>query len=121
MRIDADIYFEESTRIRLREPLHFECGGDTHEVPTGFISDGMSIPRFFWRLLSPPVDGRTLRASVVHDYLYATGIFSRAEADRLYRKMLIADGYPHWKAWAVWTGVRIGGRNHYREAANGAS
>lgn len=57
MRIDADIYFEESTRIRLREPLHFECGGDTHEVPTGFISDGMSIPRFFWRLLSPPVDG----------------------------------------------------------------
>ena len=81
----------------------------------------MSIPRFFWRLLSPPVDGRTLRASVVHDYLYATGIFSRAEADRLYRKMLIADGYPHWKAWAVWTGVRIGGRNHYREAANGAS
>lgn len=104
-----------TTCLRLLEPLRFECGGEEHEVPAGFVSDGMSVPRFFWRLLSPPVDGRTLRASVVHDYLYSTGIVSRAEADRLYRAMLIGDGYPAWKARAVWIGVRIGGKSHYRK------
>lgn len=107
------------TKIQLMEPLRFECGGDAHEVPSGYVSDGMSVPRLFWRLLSPPVDGRTLRASVIHDYLYATGFVSRAEADRFYRLSLIEDGYPAWKAWAVWIGVRIGGRSHYTEAADG--
>ncbi len=82
-------------------------------IPAGFRSDGMSVPRFFWRWIGPPVDGRTLAASVAHDWLYKSKVVSRAKADAWYRRRLIADGYPAPKAWAVWAGIRLFGGGHW--------
>ena len=82
-------------------------------IPRGFQSDGMSVPRFFWRWIGPPVDGRTLAASVAHDWLYTSKVVSRAEADAWYRRQLIAAGYPATKAWAAWAGIRLFGGWHW--------
>lgn len=82
-------------------------------IPEGFTSDGMSVPRFFWRWIGPPVDGRTLAASVAHDWLYTAKPVSRAEADAWYRRQLIAAGYPAHKAWAAWAGIRLFGWAHW--------
>jgi hypothetical protein len=73
-------------------PIKFVHKGVTYVVPEGFCSDGMSIPRMFWRVLSPKLDFKTLVPSVVHDWNYSTGLISRKEADDLYYDMLVANG-----------------------------
>lgn len=82
-------------------------------IPGGYESDGMSVPRFFWRWVGARVGGRTLAPSIVHDYLYETKIMARSEADEWYRRALVANGYPREKARAVWLGLRAFGWSHW--------
>lgn len=116
------IFFNEadsSTRILLDEPILFDGG----VVPHGFVSDGASVPRIFWRLLDPPISARTLVPSVIHDYLYQAQTTTRAAADALYYRDLRAHGYARWKSALVWLGVRLGGwvawRDHKRRKPEG--
>lgn len=50
------------------------------KVPTGFETDGTSMP-WFMRWWVSPWQVPYSRASVLHDYYYKTGIFTRKEAD----------------------------------------
>lgn len=98
----------------LTEPWEFTTSkGEHYTIPAGYTSDGMSVPRFFYRVLSARVDPRTSGPSIVHDFRYENHIGTRAECDADYRSDLIANGFPRVKAYLVWTGVRIGGRSHY--------
>lgn len=74
---------EKSTKVQVTEQMFV----DKFYIPRGFISDGGSIPRIFWRLFSP-FDARYLKFYVLHDFIYATGIRERKEADILLRKGL---------------------------------
>lgn len=88
----------------------------TFTVPAGFASDGASVPRFLWRLLSPKIDAITLAPSIAHDWLYDQGgirDFTRLECDRWYRRSLIDRGYPRWKSWITYIGVRLFGGRHW--------
>ena len=58
---------EKSTKVQLIEDLYV---GKMY-IPSGFISDGGSIPRIFWRLFSP-LDSRYLKYYIQHDFIYAT-------------------------------------------------
>ena len=98
--------------VTTRETDLSPYGIDT-TIPEGFRSDGMSVPRFFWRWIGPPVDGRTMAASVAHDWLYTSKPVSRAEADAWYRRQLVDNGYPAIKAWAAWAGIRLFGGAHW--------
>lgn len=84
-------------------------------IPARFRSDGMSVPRFFWRFIGPPVDGRTMSASIAHDWLYTCQCLPRADADKWYRLMLIGAGYPARKAWIAWAAIRLFGGSHWTE------
>lgn len=98
----------------LTEPWKFKTSkGEEYTIPVGYESDGMSVPRFFFRVLSARIDFRTTGPSIVHDFRYENHIGTRAECDADYRADLIANGFPRVKAYAVWLGVRIGGRSHY--------
>ena len=98
----------------LKEPWDFITSkGEKYTIPVDYRSDGMSVSRLLWRLLSPRVDFRTAGPSIVHDFRYENHIGTRAECDADYRNDLIANGFPRIKAWAVWVGVRIGGGSHY--------
>jgi hypothetical protein len=72
-------------------------------IPTGFVTDFASIPRWLWVIAGNR--GKYNKAAVLHDYLYKTQIMSRKESDRLYRKMMIPV-LPKWKVHAAYYVVR---------------
>ena len=90
-------------------------------VPAGYVSDGASVPRLFWRLLSPPIDPVTLAPSIIHDWLYDNAWrydLTRLECDRWYRDALVANGYPLWKANLTYIGIRLVGWRHWQTERN---
>jgi len=114
-KVKCEIYDDNGkTVIRLTKSIIF-VGNDGRKyiIPEGYVSDGASVPRFFWRILSPCIDGRTLPGSIIHDFEYKHKIGTRKGADKDYYRRLVADGYPRIKAAATYIGVRIGGRKHW--------
>ena len=114
MKIEVHKSDEMGNVYRLLELLTY--GGLT--VPEGFESDGASVPRFFWRAVFPPGDNRALRAAFLHDYIYRTHPegWTRAQADELFRKLLIEDGVSRISAALAYWGVRLFGASSWEEA-----
>ena len=94
-----------------------EFAGKSFVIPRGFESDGASVPRFFWRVVCPPLDHRAVRAGVAHDYIYRTQPedWTRREADLMFLAFLIEDGLPPFRAKLAYWGVRIGGGRAWNE------
>ena len=87
-------------------------------IQHGFEWNGASIPKFLWPILGSPFAPEMMVASLVHDFLYSKesaslGI-SREDADKIFRKLLIANGMDTDKAETLYTGVRLGGESHYQ-------
>lgn len=110
---------EQGNVYILREPggLTVEWREKSVSVPYEFRSDGASVPRFFWRWVFPPGDTRALRAAFVHDWIYRMHPdgWTKAEADQLFRELLIEDGMPERFARRAYWGVRLFGGDswHY--------
>ena len=85
-------------------------------IPCGFQSDGCSVPRIFWRLVFPPLDNKAIRAGVIHDYIYRTHPegWTKWQADREFRKLLLEDGVSMIRANLAFAGVVIGGRKAWK-------
>lgn len=121
---------------RLVEDLSFHSallGGRDLCIPRGFVTDFASMP--WWALWflddeSPAI----LRASVVHDWLYATcGLccaavagpgqgmmavagdmrLTRRQADRVLREAMAASGATRLERWTVYLVVRVVGGFHW--------
>lgn len=111
MKIDL-FYSEEekSTQFVLMEEIVFCVGSQDLTIPAGFVSDGASIPRFWWGRV-PPFDGRYLGAFLAHDYLYSAlnTTVSRAEADKLLYNDLRSSGMGYITANEVYYAVRAFG------------
>jgi len=89
---------------------------DGVRIEAGFQWNGASNPRFFWRILGSPFQPKYMVPSLVHDYLYSLGQasgYSRREADKLFFKLLIANGVNRKLAKTLYSGVRVGGGSHY--------
>lgn len=100
---------EKSTKVQLTEQMFV----GKFYIPRGFISDGGSIPRLFWRLFSP-LDGRYLAYYIQHDFIYKTGMRQRKDADIILRKGLEKGGMNFIGRWAVYFSVRAFGWLHYK-------
>lgn len=74
---------KKNTIAILLEDIKYTFNGKEHIIPKGFRSDGASIPKFFWRLIGHPFSMAYLREAIFHDYLYATQIYSKEEADMM--------------------------------------
>jgi len=84
------------------------------EIKKGFFWDGASIPRVLWPIIGSPFSPRFMAPSMVHDYLYSQGKKgARKTADRLFRKLLMANGVSKELTDAMYAGVRVGGKLHY--------
>lgn len=99
--------------ITTLDDVWFTYNGARLCVPAGYQSDGASVPRFLWRLLSPCIDPLTLVPSIVHDYLYEWRLGTRYEADEWYVNSLDGIGYPVWKCILTFIGIRLFGGSHY--------
>ena len=94
-------------------------------IKKGFVFDGGSIPRFFWRAIAHPLDHEMIRAFLLHDGFFGSELVSRDEADEHLRGFLKDyDNIGFTKRNAVYAGVRIGGRsvwnNHTLESVSKA-
>lgn len=89
-----------------------------YEVPAGFRTDFGSVPRPIWAVLHP-LDA--IRAFVLHDWLYAQGITTRAAADHFMLGVMRDTGVPEEKRGLAYAGVRVGSwwawRKHARRRA----
>jgi len=68
-------------------------------VPEGFVYDGASVPQAAWSIVRP--FGRTLRASVIHDWLFVAQEIGgrripRKLADDIFREAMKVDSGPPW-------------------------
>lgn len=119
MLVDIRKEDEQGNIYVLREPggLTVDWNGKRVTVPYGFRSDGASVPRFFWRWVFPPGDTRALRAAFVHDWIYRTHPdgWTKAEADQLFRELLIEDGMPERYARRAYWGVRLFGGDSWHQ------
>lgn len=64
-------------------------------------------------LLYAAVVGYGNGPAVIHDYLYGTANLSRRQSDEVFYNALRSSGVARWRAWLMWTGVRIGGHWRY--------
>lgn len=78
-------------------------------VLNGFITDGASIPRAFWRVIGSPFTGKYTASAIIHDALYASELLSRKECDELFLEMLRVEGVGYAKRYAMYWAVRAGG------------
>ena len=111
MKIDHFYNEEEgSTQFVLMEEIAFVFGATMMTIPKGFVSDGASIPRFWWARVSP-FDGRYLAAFLKHDYLYSAlnTKINRGGADKLLYDDLRASGMGYITANEVYYAVRAFG------------
>jgi hypothetical protein len=98
-------------RWALLSPLRYQSARpavDRVVVPAGFQTDLESVPRWLplaYALLRDTAPG----AGVVHDYLYASQLIPRVDADAVLYEAARVAGVAPWRAWSLWVGVRIGG------------
>ncbi|MCQ4271089.1 DUF1353 domain-containing protein [Pseudomonas kuykendallii] len=108
----------QSDRKRWRLLAPFSYLDSEHgrvDVPAGFETDFASVPRLPLTYALLGAYGHA--AAVLHDYLYTSGALSRSKADRVFRNALRSSGIARWRAWLMWSGVRVGGRNRFEVAA----
>lgn len=91
---------------------------DYGEVPRGFVTDGGSIPRFFWRVIGSPMEAATCGPYIRHDWRYQTGLMSRADADDALYEELREAGVGYARAKAIYLAVRACGWRHYNNTNN---
>lgn len=121
MEIDIKIHSRtgDGDVITLQQDLIVVWRDRTLLIPAGFQSDGASVPQFLWSSVSPAIDPRTIRAAIVHDYLYRTAPagWTRKDADDLFYDFCRQDGLSWWKSQKAYWGVRCFGGSAWRGAA----
>jgi hypothetical protein len=80
-------------------------------VPAGFITDLASTPRLpFVYLIA---GGLGHAAAILHDWLYTSHEVDRRTADDIFHEALLVCGVPAWKAWLMWSAVRVAGGSRW--------
>lgn len=61
--------------------------------------------------------GYAVRAAILHDYLYQTGLFPKRRSDRVFfRACYRGEGIARWRSALFWAGPAIAGGRHYHAA-----
>lgn len=80
-------------------------------IPAGTVTDLASVPRILWAIFPP--HGRYAKAAIVHDYLYAEAIGSKAYADRVFLEAMEVLGVPLVRRKLMFWAVHWFGRGAY--------
>lgn len=97
-----------SDTFKVESDWTYNGARETYTVPAEFVTDGASVPWFFW-WVCPPIKPRYLAASVLHDFLYSTKPVSRKDADLTFYRVMIEDGEQLWRAYGMYLAVRLFG------------
>lgn len=107
----AEVTYDAKEDIwTVEEDWFLDYAGVQDCIHKGFKSDLASVPRFFWRLITPYE--LSVEAALAHDYGYRNlgkfgdKILTRAEVDELLYKIAREQGVPWWRAKAAYWAVR---------------
>lgn len=100
--------------FKLENCFRYASSLGTIEVPKDFITDGASIPKIFWSILSP--FGDYFSAAVIHDYLYSKSNdkYSRLQADLIFKEAMFNIGVPWYRRETIFRAVRGFGGSSYK-------
>lgn len=69
-RVQAE-WLEDGINMKLLGPLtYIDPGGGEWSAPSGFVTDGASIPWFLWSIVGSPYTGTYRDAAVIHDFAF---------------------------------------------------
>jgi hypothetical protein len=97
--------------------IYCDLDGRLHRACVGMPTDGLTIPRFFYRVAGAPFLNKRLQAAIIHDhYCYKAQSLPagkernalRKSGDNLFREMCKVLGDNNAQAFAYWTAVRSG-------------
>jgi len=95
------------------EIINFSVNDRWFQLNKGFVTNLASIPRFFWPIISPS-HSSIMNASIVHDWLYSESCyFSRKDADTIFYSILRKDGVSSFKAYVMYSMVRVFGFRYF--------
>lgn len=98
-------------------PLIWETPTKRIVVPQGFVTDLASIPKPLRNIFDPNGDSR--KPAVLHDWIYRTHEFTKAQCDQLLYDALVVCGESKFVAWCYKAGVAIGGASSYADHPTG--
>jgi hypothetical protein len=96
----------DSRLFRTLQDFRFFSKHGLITVPKGTITDGASIPRVFWSILSP--FGEYFKAALPHDFLYSSDnkTHTRKQADEILLEGMVVLGVNPVKRFAIYRAVR---------------
>lgn len=101
---DLEIHCLKPLQFKLEKSLLVKNKKEIY-ILKGFITDGMSIPKWLQPVIGEPFEGNTLRAAIVHDYLCHCKCETQAFTHGIFREILKLDGVSAWRRNAAWLGV----------------
>lgn len=104
--------------VELLAPLRVQTRKGLVEIPTGFISDGASIPKLVRWAAGDPFALAYLPAAIVHDALYRKNFLDhikRKHADLIFRDLLLNSDVTTWKIPAFYGAVASFGWRSYKK------
>lgn len=113
--LDLDISFDirdKGDTATVIHPWPVYWNNTLYTIQPGYVTDGASIPRAFWRLIGHPF-GAYFPAALLHDIFYDTHVVSREQADKALRDLMRLLPLTSWRASAIHRAVRIGGKGAY--------
>ena len=78
-------------------------------IRPGFICDGGTIPRISWTATSDPYSTRCFLGFILHDALYCTRYFTRAECDWILLELHKELGVDWFTRNKIWIAVKAAG------------
>lgn len=93
----------------LLEPMLHDRG----IVPSGFRTDGASVPRPLWPFF--PHDGKSFASAIIHDFDYRYSEGTRKAVDICFLDNMTMCGLAWLHRHLIYRGVRIGGWNTWNK------
>ena len=89
-------------------PLEYlALDGEVIIVPTGFTTDGASIPCWAWWLIGTPWNGKYSKGAVIHDFLCMSALVTRERADMVFLECMKELGVSEWRRSLMYFAVRV--------------
>ena len=114
----------ETTAHLTRSFFYTDEYGIKHTAPAKMLTDGLSIPKFLWRIFGAPFASKWLASGIIHDSGcieahrmndefgdYDGAVKYRLKYDKLFLEMLRFQGCSRSRSWFLYRGVRIGARS----------
>lgn len=96
--------------IMLKKPFGYtDSKGVDWDVPSGYISNGASIPPMLWSVVGAPLSGPYLYAAVLHDYYCETQDRPWQQVHEMFFEAAVSRGTDVELAKILYAGILLGG------------